>query len=752
MKKNNKGSAFVMVLVILAIVGILAAVSLWLSLVSYQMKLTDIKVKDNFYSAESVMDQICVGLQGDVSNAYQKAYNKIIVNYPEMNDSQRQAVFESQFKRELTNLLKVPGSSDMTYSLTKLKNYVYEELRNGTGNAKAEIMAVRGVSSNDAIGDMVLYDTSIVLKSIEVTYTDKENYTSKIQTDIVIKAPELSFDVGGTISDTFAYSIVGNSGIAVTGNVPISINGSVYAGVNSLVSDISLDVNGTVSFSNLKYLVSEGTVNVNKGGKLTVAPKSQFWTNNIVVDGNGDTNATEIKLEGETYVADDLTLKGQSPKATLGTQIVGSEVSGRYVGFGTHRENPSKSSAIILNGTNSKLDMEHLKELMLGGYSYINTLNGAGAEYFDWVKQKNVAMGESIAVKGGQLSYLVPPECIWVDNGTKQSKYKSNPISYAEYCEMYDDITSDNPKQNLSYQEVDGTIVYSTTLGKCLNDYLLPGQSLEEIISKVFVPLGNGEGLVYYYLNLSPENATKYSADYYQITDKNRLDMYTDFYTDVIKVNESSAVYTAGNYMLFDGTVNAKTDMVTSIAPNISNTLISYGDSFEALVRTLEPRIGNLTAETRTKKAYDNLIDEEKLKEAVQTQNPRRVTVGEGTDKLQAVLINGDFEYNSSENSNVSLIISTGNVTVTKDYVGTIIAKGKVTIADCNVNSQNGERMKNLLAAPIPDLENTAIYNIFKAGSGYLGGEGTEEGEGSFTGIGAYSYSDIITYQNWQKK
>ena len=48
MKKNNKGSAFVMVLVILAIVGILAAVALWVSLVNYQMKLTDVKVKNNF--------------------------------------------------------------------------------------------------------------------------------------------------------------------------------------------------------------------------------------------------------------------------------------------------------------------------------------------------------------------------------------------------------------------------------------------------------------------------------------------------------------------------------------------------------------------------------------------------------------------------------------------------------------------------------------------------------------------------------
>ena len=101
MKKNNKGSAFVMVLVILAIVGILAAVALWVSLVNYQMKLTDINVKNNFYSAESVLDQICVGLQTDVSEAYQTAYNKTIVNYSLMSDEQRKSLFEAQFKMAL---------------------------------------------------------------------------------------------------------------------------------------------------------------------------------------------------------------------------------------------------------------------------------------------------------------------------------------------------------------------------------------------------------------------------------------------------------------------------------------------------------------------------------------------------------------------------------------------------------------------------------------------------------------------------
>ncbi len=751
MKKNNRGSAFVMVLVILGIVGILAAVCLWLSLVSYQMKLTDVKVKNNFYSAESVLDQICVGLQGDVSEAYQKAYNKIIVNYPEMNDAQRQSVFDSQFKRELTERLRTPGSTDWTYNLTKLKEYVYEELRNGTGTAKAEIAAVYNDASNDTMGKLVPYDDCIVLEAIEVTYTDKENFSTIIQTDIVLKAPELSFEVGGTISDTFAYSIVGNSGVAVESSAPISIKGSVYAGLGDTLEKTSLSLKGNVSFSNLKYLVSEGNADISMGTKMTVAPQSQFWAGNIVVDGNSE---TDVRLQGETYVADDLTLKGTSPKVTLGVSIAGSEVSGRYIGFGTNKIDPSKSSAIILNGTNSKLDMEHLKELLIGGYSYINTSKGPAVEK---IQNQDVAMGESIAVKGNQVSYLIPPECIWVKNGTTTAKYNSNPITYHEYLEMYDELSAKDAKPDLGYTEVDGSII-STKLGKTLNDYLLPEQNINSIVRKVFVPYGgNGDGLVYYYINLSPEYAAKYSADYYHSvesansSDKKRLEMYTDFYTDSIKVNGSSSLYTAGNYTLYDKDADSNMEFNTSVTESISNTLISYNDSFEAIVRTLEPKGSNLNSVTKANKAYGNLIDEDKLKDAVSTQNPKVITVGTGDDTLEAVLYNGNYEYDSSKSDHIALIICTGDVKVTKEFTGTIIAKGKIEIINCNVNSNNGERMKSLLAAPIPDMTDTAIYNIFKEGSSYVMGSGGGTG-GSTMGIGNVPYSDIITYQNWQKK
>lgn len=747
MKKNNKGSAFVMVLVILAIVGILAAVALWVSLVNYQMKLTDIKVKDNFYSAESVLDQISVGLQKDVSDAYQKAYQKVVVNYASMSDTQRQAVFDAQFKKELRDMLK--GTADKTYKLAHLTDYVYADWLTDTTYPYAKIEAVTDGTLAVGNGHMVTYDTHILLKGIAVTYTDAEGYTSKIQTDISLKVPDLKFTSTSSMPDTFGYSIVGDSGVMVVGNS--NITGSVYAGLGegTMPPDrVSLSINGNVSFSNLQYLISEGTAKIAQANNvLSVSEGSQFWAENIVVEG-----ASTANLEGETYVADDLTLKGTKPKVKLGKAIAGSDISGRYVGFGTSKDDPSKSSAMILNGKESSLDMSNLRELLLGGYSYIRT---SALDSLDPSKvNNNVSMGESVAIKGGQMAYLVPPECIAVEHATNTSMYHSNPITYEEYAKMFDATTG---APLAEYTEIDENLVVES-VGKALKDYMDPGETVENIVSRVFVPSGSNSGLVYYYINLKPEKAAIYYGDYNAHADLTKLKLYTDFYTDKIQVKEnSSAIYTAGNYTLFDGT---EMTVNQSMSASIADTLIEYTDSFAALIHTLAPNPGNLTTETRAKKAFSNLINMTKFNEVVPTNGKVVVSIVDAADpaagEMQAILVDGNYTYNSTEDptGKVALIIATGNVSIDKNYTGTIIAKGKIQVNGWNVSSKDGEQMKKVLAATIPGHADVSVYNIFNEGAGYITGEGAG-GVGGATdtiGVDSIPYADIITFKNWRKQ
>ena len=54
----------------------------------------------------------------------------------------------------------------------------------------------------------------------------------------------------------------------------------------------------------------------------------------------------------------------------------------------------------MVNGRDSRLDLSNLERLILGGHTYIKTA-------LTDTDEKNVMMGESIAVKSNQLIYLL---------------------------------------------------------------------------------------------------------------------------------------------------------------------------------------------------------------------------------------------------------------------------------------------------------------------------------------------------------
>ena len=78
--KDDRGSAMAMVIVIITFIAILAAILMFISYVGYQMRMLDRAGKDNFYTAETVLDEINVGLQNEVSDAVAKAYENVMTN------------------------------------------------------------------------------------------------------------------------------------------------------------------------------------------------------------------------------------------------------------------------------------------------------------------------------------------------------------------------------------------------------------------------------------------------------------------------------------------------------------------------------------------------------------------------------------------------------------------------------------------------------------------------------------------------
>ena len=77
LQKNNDGASLVNVLLIASITVILASGILVVVLYNYYMKNQNIKSQQNFYDAETAMEEIRMGLTVDVSKAASIAYGAV---------------------------------------------------------------------------------------------------------------------------------------------------------------------------------------------------------------------------------------------------------------------------------------------------------------------------------------------------------------------------------------------------------------------------------------------------------------------------------------------------------------------------------------------------------------------------------------------------------------------------------------------------------------------------------------------------
>ncbi|MFR0952397.1 MAG: hypothetical protein ACLSGK_06060 [Lachnospiraceae bacterium] len=103
-KEYNKGFSLFTVIVSIAFVGILGMLVLYIAIANFHMKITDLKGKDSFYTAERAIEEIRVGLQEEVGDAMSEAYIEVLETYDQSGKSQndvqdeiRQKAFRQSF-------------------------------------------------------------------------------------------------------------------------------------------------------------------------------------------------------------------------------------------------------------------------------------------------------------------------------------------------------------------------------------------------------------------------------------------------------------------------------------------------------------------------------------------------------------------------------------------------------------------------------------------------------------------------------
>ena len=589
---DNNGMSIVTVIVAIGFVAILASIIMMSGVINFKMKSVNVYAKDSFYSAEQVLDEINVGLQQMVSDGLSYAYTDVLTKYntedltaADKNNLVRASYYEYIWK----HLGPVDSSGEaIPYKDANGKTVYYYivQARNPADNSavtgpdkvsvplnqrglygmlkestkwhpskeidetygaflRSDVADGESITGNDDyyLGALRTYENEgIVLKNLTVYYKDSNGFISAIKTDIRLGYPEFAFS-DAEIPDIANYSFItdtalvqSNTGVAKSAASLTTISGNTYAYAVD-VTGATMDNKAVEDDVDIHIVATD--LSVTNGG-FTTNGNSVLWAGDIVA------KSSNLNLAGQSYVYDDLNIKGRDSNITL---------KGYYTGFSNSLTASGESSAILVNGVDTVLDLSNIRKLSLAGRAYIGTSDSSGrvgrisatSDEAD-ADAADVYMGESIAVKSNQLMYLVPGDCIGValdeDGKPTTSMYGKNPLTLSEYNTIMGNIKDGT---GYGYVEIAGNKPIAKLVGNLdtaeqatleayqLGKFAKIDASGNPKVEKVFLKAANGtDRLVYYYMTFADEEkANEYFARYYNMN-KSAVDKYLNRYLKAI--------------------------------------------------------------------------------------------------------------------------------------------------------------------------------------------------------------------------
>lgn len=731
---NNKGASLITVIITIGFIATLAGTVMMTSLVNYKMKRVNVYAKDTFYSAEQVLDEINIGLQRYISDSLGEAYMDVMQNYSDYSVEKKRMVMQTNYYESMWEKLQT-DSTHKYYSIATLEGFLKESTKwrgddeDGYG---AILRAVKTDGTLDSKGGMETYDNGIVLKGIRVYYKDSKGFVSVIETDIRLTYPELDFAATTVLPDVSSYGVIADSGMVINGAASLALEGNFYAD-SVICESTNQEARKQIGHTGNGHVVVKHDMFL-KNAAFSNEEDGTVWADGI------ETYGGSLSLNGQTMVANDLNVNGDGSIITL---------AGIYNGFGSSINEAKDSSAILINGINSSLDLSGIEKITLAGHAYVGTGKEVEAEneQTEGKSSRDVYTGESIAVKSNQLMYLIPPECIGVDTTTGESAYNKNPLT----TEEYQTITGEPAR----FTEVSLDIEVAK-LGSTLTDYIakVNGVAKPEI---VFVPT-NDKPLVYYYMNFAnEESANRYFARYYN-ANKEVYDKYMQTYVKLLEFPQTATVTriklaAGGVYGGLEEGYTFLPQTVEGASTQLSDNQLRYGERFTALCTKLTDHYAELTnlsmqPSEEGQIVFDNLVDATQLGAYIQEcgeSTTLRIS-GEYGD----VVLTKAASYTVSD-ADICLVISTGDVIIdVPNYEGTVFADGLVTV-NAGVRSiyANVEKVNAALRYYKEiDGKNVMVAQVLRDGKEYVFmAEDAENSERSTT-----SMADLVVYENWKKE
>ena len=717
MSVNQKGSALMLVVCIMALLSIVGSALLVKTTSNSENKANERKAQSGFSSTEVGSNDFVSALEAVCQDSVKLAFTDLLIDYTKLSDVAAQSQrFTDVFQ---ASLMKTLNQDEAAAKMMKKALGLADDatLDVAVSFDKSKIV-------QDAAADATKTGT-ITLKGVKFSYKDAQGNSSSIVTDIKIKAdvPNVGRGmVAGTCAEFYDFALIsgGNVYTPASTNLNKKINGNVFVEKNLTVNHSS----SKMYFSNADKLLVKGTLDIdgaevefNNSTELIATGKG-LWAGNIRVANGGKANGINTNV----YVKDDLTMSGNGPQFVFG----GSEnsVGGEYIGYSGDPQS-AKSSAITINSAKDiKLDMSKMSTLVLRGNSYIQDKLWEKAST-NAENLLGILQGESLAYKDMQAMYLVPSEA---------TPFGQNPI-------LKDNFTELTEEQLKAIKNFDISDEYDVSHHFPLSNYV---SETEPVVKRYVILDGGSTEFVYLYLNFKSEGAAKQFYNDYLSTSRGAaiLEQIKNLNkTGISMVKLPSETYTLANvFEYYDGK-----DFTTKV-PNLANSSL-----MNSKARTAAKNYTGLFSFFRldyTTIIPDdyNVINEAVLRDSISNvlaENGKTAKMSVDFEGYKFLAVSGDVktgdltdESGVSMNGKKGIILVEGNLTnnVSFTFEGLVLCTG-----DYSMNEMSLKANKDIV---LKMLDEPLIAQFFRG-----------QGAAAANNKGAYVSTDSvdISFENWQK-
>ncbi len=753
---NSKGSALIMVIICMLLIGIITSVVIVTASTNLSNVMLYKKSSENFYSAEHVLDRLKSALEELADESVRVAYQSWLTEYSYNSSTEQhekfQKLFVKDYKERLKNYLNITdevtpeGVTPAAITPTELSTIVsVPAIVAGFDPSKVRFKEAPTFKPSS--------DTEIIL-NVQIIYTEDDGTESTIDTDLKFSINPEDFKIttsGGANHEIADYAVITdgaftNTGSECGGNTLI-VQGNVYGGGSG--TGVGLDFANTVGASVTFYsdkIITRNTLKVRNGAEVYIYGKNgpdsygNLWAKNILFDKSINDKWTSIEAKGSIFLADDLTLNGNNTRFKL------NGAKSQFNGYGASEQNVEDSSAIVINSRNAEVDLSEPDpveggKISIAGKSFISIPVKFGSSEVTGT----TLQGESLSYKGEQAAYLLPSECII---GTGDNKLGHNPLTEEEFSKLTDpsgnhiytveEYNTSSPGSITAYIDISKSALNG---GVNLVDYVHPGVPAKSF----FVKYDDSTKMAYIYLNFrNSDCATAYFNKYYELypdTVKSRLEK--SFGGD-IKINPA-ALETVGNT-----TVSGSSVVVGPTKKSSDATLITqqwnYSVKFDGLTNHLnETKIGQgsqayLTNDVAVfNPSWTNLVIDDDDDGDLIKDNVARIAF-KRNDKMLRLYTGNEVRLKVDA---AGIIVANGDVYIEagKKFTGLIIAKGNVKVTNGGTLIADPSYIDYFLNN-IEHFDDT-LYPILNVAN-------ATTGTGSGGNIIA---SDIIKieYENWKK-